>query len=646
MDGIKRAVISNVMPAVDGGQFAVKTIVDLPLKISADIFADGHDTLAAAVLIKHVTDKQWIEQPLQAHHNDHWFTSFIPQKIGIYQFRIVAWVDKFKSWQKGFEKKMAANQPLDVELAAAHTILTDAGLLATGKNKAALQAFITRLSEAADIQEKAHIALDKDIANLLNKCRDKNSVTTHPQTFEIAVDRKKALYSTWYELFPRSASTEVEKHGTFADVAKLLPRISKMGFDVLYLPPIHPIGEQHRKGRNNSLTATPDDPGSPWAIGNAKGGHKAIHPELGNIKDFRKLIDEGKKHNIEIAMDIAFQCAPDHPYLKEHPEWFKWRADGTVQYAENPPKKYEDIVPFDFESRDWRALWQELKSVLEYWISNGVNIFRVDNPHTKAIPFWAWVIKEIKAAHPEVLFLAEAFTRPRIMEHLAKIGFTQSYTYFTWRTTKHDLEEYVTELTKTNLKNYFRANFWPNTPDILTEELVHGGENIHIIRLLLTATLSSSYGIYGPVYEYTVNDPMPGKEEYNHNEKYELKNWDWEKYSKTREIITRTNRIRAAHTALQATANITFAKTDNEHIICYVKRDEVNDDTLIIAVNLDPRHTQKAHITFPPDAIGRAGESMYTVHDLLSGDTYQWHGPTNYVELNPYDMPAHILHLV
>ncbi len=645
MDGVKRAIIANVMPAVDCGQFAVKAIVGEALTISADIFADGHDSLAAAVLIKHAADKQWTEHALKAHHNDHWYYLFTPQKTGLYQFRVLAWIDRFGSWQKDFAKKKDGKHDLNVEVATGVSLLADLLRSATGKTKATLQTLMAKLSSNPDIEEKSSIMLDESINDLFRRCRDKSTTTLHPQTFEITVERKRAAYSTWYELFPRSAATDPGKHGTFKDVIRLLPRIAALGFDVLYMPPIHPIGVTHRKGRNNSLIAEPNDPGSPWAIGNSDGGHKAIHAELGTIKDFRKLVDEAKKVNIEIALDIAFQCSPDHPYLKEHPEWFKWRSDGTVQYAENPPKKYEDIVPFDFESRDWQNLWEELKSVIEYWISNGVSIFRVDNPHTKAIPFWQWAIKGIKSVHPDVIFLAEAFTRPRIMEHLAKIGFTQSYTYFSWRNSKHDLEEYVTELTKTNVKYYFQPNFWPNTPDILTEELVHGGENMHLIRLILAATLSSSYGIYGPVYEYNVNDPMPGKEEYNNNEKYEIKNWDWDRYTKTRELVARVNRIRAKHPALQATANITFAKTDNEQVICYIKRDETTGDTLIIAVNLDPYHAQSAHVTFDPKAAGR-NDQPYTIHDLLTGDKYQWQGGVNYVALDPYDMPAHILHLI
>jgi starch synthase (maltosyl-transferring) len=416
-----------------------------------------------------------------------------------------------------------------------------------------------------------------------------------------------------------------------------------MGFDTLYFPPIHPIGEEKRKGKNNSLTAGREDPGSPWAIGNRLGGHKAIHPELGTLKDFQDLIAEARKLDIEIAMDIAYQCAPDHPYVKEHPQWFKWRPDGTVQYAENPPKKYEDILPFNFETEDWKNLWQELRSVIEYWIDKGVTVFRIDNPHTKSFAFWEWMIGEVRAKFPEVIFLAEAFTRPRIMERLAKAGFNQSYTYFTWRNTKKELEEYMTELTKTDMRYYFRPNFWPNTPDILPPEITFGGEVAHIRRLILAATLSSNYGLYGPVYEFGFTQPMHGKEEYIDNEKYELKHWDWNQYTRIKELITRVNRIRKQNTALQDTYNIEFAETTNEQIICYTKRDKRTGNLLVIAVNLDDHNTQSAQVKLPMEKIGLSWSEPYTVRDLLSGDKCKWQGEWNYVQLNPYEMPAHIL---
>jgi len=643
--GKKRVIISNVLPSVDDGLFPAKAIVNQKLDISADIFADGHDEIAASVLIKYRTEKPWSEYSLTLVNNDHWIYSFTPTKIGTYQFQILAWIDTFTSWKNGFEKKYSAGQDIDVELKIGLQVVEDALKRSTGKSKIQLQQWLNLLNEAESIEDKVNLIRNNTITEALYKCTDKNKATIYPKVFEITVERKRAGFSTWYELFPRSTSETPGTHGTFNDVIKLLPRISRMGFDVLYFPPIHPIGKVNRKGKNNSLRANDNDPGSPWAIGNEKGGHKEIHSKLGTLKDFKKLIQESKKHGLEIAMDIAFQCAPDHPYVLKHPSWFKWRPDGTVQHAENPPKKYEDILPFNFESDDWEDLWKELKGVMEYWIENGVSIFRVDNPHTKAIPFWEWVIKEIKDQHPETIFLAEAFTRPRIMEHLAKIGFTQSYTYFTWRHTKKELEEYVTELTRTDLKYYFRPNFWPNTPDILTPELTEGKENGHIIRLLLAATLSSSYGIYGPVYELNIDEPMPGKEEYMHNEKYEIKHWNWDFYTKTYEIISRINRIRKENASLQSTANIRFAETTNEQIISYVKFDAEYKNILIIAVNLDPYDTHSADIQLPL-LEGFKWEDNITVHDLLSGDKYQWSNDRNYVEINPYDIPAHVLRVV
>jgi starch synthase (maltosyl-transferring) len=455
-----------------------------------------------------------------------------------------------------------------------------------------------------------------------------------------------AGFSSWYELFQRSESPEPGRHGSFKVVKALLPRISALGFDVLYFPPIHPIGRLKRKGRNNSLTAAESDPGSPWAIGNELGGHKAIHPELGTLKDFKDLVGAAKKAGIEIALDIAFQCAPDHPWVKEHPQWFRWRPDGTVQYAENPPKKYEDILPLHFETEDWQSLWQELKSVFDYWIAQGVSVFRIDNPHTKSFAFWEWVIGAIRREHPEAIFLAEAFTRPRLMERLAKSGYTQSYTYFTWRNTKRELEEYLTELTKTDKRHYMRPNFWPNTPDILHHELTVGGEQIHLIRFILAATLSSNYGLYGPVYEFGINEQYPGKEEYIDNEKYEIRHWDWRRLTKTAEVIARVNRIRRQNPALQATDNIEFVHTTNDQVICYVKRDAASGNTLIIAVNMDPHQTQGAHVHIPPNLLGLQDAYSYNIKDLLSGDSYTWHGDTNYVQLNPHDMPAHIFEVI
>lgn len=638
----RRVIISNIQPTVDFGKYPAKIVVNQPVKISADIFTDGIDRIAATLLYRHNSVKTWKEITLQPANNDRWEIELVPEKTGKFYFQVTAWIDQFATWQSNIQKKFQAEQDILVDLKGGVGLAEDAWQRATGKDQKVLSNWMQALSNVTDGQAGFELSKDSAIETLLCKYRDKNRATTYPHIFELFAEPEKSVYSTWYELFPRSTSEEPGKHGTFNDVIKLVPGIAKMGFDVLYLPPIHPIGFNHRKGKNNSLTASENDPGSPWAIGSEKGGHKEIHPELGTLKDFKKLIVTATKHGLSIAMDIAFQCSPDHPYVKKHPEWFKWRADGTVQFAENPPKKYEDILPFDFESSEFESLWMELKSVLSYWAECGIRIFRVDNPHTKSMLFWEWVIREMKAEYPDLIFLAEAFTRPRIMEHLAKIGFTQSYTYFAWRNTKRELEEYLNELTQTNLKYYFRPNFWPNTPDILTDELVHGGENAHIIRLLLAATMCSSYGIYGPVYELCVNEPTPGKEEYYNNEKYELKNWDWTGYTRLREIITRTNRIRKENKALQRTDNIIFAETDNDQVICYLKADETSGNIMIMVVNLDAHNTQTAHIKLPLYKVGIPYTEPFIVEDLFSGDRYDW-GEYVWVSLDPYEFPAHIL---
>lgn len=633
--GRKRVVITNISPQVNNGQYTPRWVVDDPIRITADIFCDGHDELAASIFIKHQGERQWKEFAMKPIGNDRWEVSLELTKEGLYQFKLSAWVDHFTTWKKGLLKKADAGQDIAVEKEIGALMIKAAA--ANRKDKDALLEKLEQLNEAS----AAAIAEDEKLATLMRRNRDKELDVNSDQVYNLEAERKKAAFSSWYELFPRSASEEPGSHGTFADVKKLLPRIAEMGFDVLYLPPVHPIGSSKRKGRNNSLIATENDPGSPWAIGNTDGGHKALHASLGTLKDFQSLAKEAKKKDIEIAMDIAFQCSPDHPYVKEHPQWFKWRPDGTVQYAENPPKRYEDILPFDFETDDWKALWDELKSIFEYWISKGISIFRVDNPHTKSLAFWEWCIGSIRETNPEVIFLAEAFTRPRIMEQLAKGGFNQSYTYFSWRNTKQEIEAYMKELAHTEKRFYFRPNFWPNTPDILPPLLHQGGENAHIMRLVLAATLSSNYGLYGPVYEFNIAEPMPGKEEYTDNEKYEIKHWDWNRYTRTGEIITRVNRIRRENPALHSTWNITFAETDNEQVICYVKWNADFTNIIIVVVNLDPHNTQQATVKLPMPKMNMAYDARFRVHDLLSGDKYTW-GEYNFVELRPYEMPAHI----
>ncbi len=642
--GKKRVIITNVSPKVEEGRFPAKAVAGDTITFSADIFGDGHDEIDASLLIKHSADEGWTEVPMKFVINDYWETTFKIDKTGFYEFRIQAWEDHYTTWKKGLKKKFEAGQDITVEIKIGVELLEQAAAEDAEKSTVLL-GYSNRLKTAENFEQAVTLSLSDEVAALMRSFHHKDLTSTFLKQYKIEAERKKAAFSTWYELFPRSAGKETELHGTFKDVAGLLPRISKMGFDVLYFPPIHPIGEVNRKGKNNSLTAGPEDPGSPWAIGNRLGGHKSIHPQLGTLEDFKALIAETQKYGIEIAMDIAYQCAPDHPYVKEHPQWFKWRPDGTVQYAENPPKKYEDILPFNFETDDWQNLWQELKSVIAYWAEAGIRIFRIDNPHTKAFHFWEWMIGEIRAQYPDVIFLAEAFTRPRVMERLAKAGFNQSYSYFTWRNTKDELQQYLTELTKTEMRHYFRANFWPNTPDILPPALINGGENAHIMRLILAGTLSSNYGLYGPVYEFGINAPHGTKEEYVDNEKYEIKHWDWQRYTRIGDVMTRLNRIRKQNTALQSTWNIEFADTTSDQIICYVKNDTESGNALVVAVNLDAYNTHGAHIKLPLAKLGIANDSRYKVSDLLSGEQYDWQGEWNYVQLNPYQMPAHILRI-
>jgi starch synthase (maltosyl-transferring) len=646
LDGKERVVISNISPQIEKGKYPAKRVIGESIDITADIFTDGHDEIAASVMLKHQSAGEWLEIPMDFVANDSWKATLTPEQTGNYEFQIIGWIDHYTTRKKGLVKKFNAGQDISVELEIGVEMLVHAASLTESEAESdMLKSWANQFTASRSPETAISLALSTEVEQLMRKIRETDLVTTYPETFLFEIERKKAGFSSWYELFPRSAGKETGQHGTFKDVQSLLPKIAAMGFDTLYFPPVHPIGEVKRKGKNNSLTPDPSDPGSPWAIGNITGGHKAIHPQLGTIDDFEQLVSEAKELGIEVAMDIAYQCAPDHPYVKAHPQWFKWRPDGTVQYAENPPKRYEDILPFNFENDDWENLWKELKSVIDFWIEKGVRIFRIDNPHTKAFAFWEWMIGEVREKNPEVIFLAEAFTRPRVMEKLAKIGFNQSYTYFTWRNTKWEFEQYLTELTKTDLQYYFRPNFWPNTPDILPHHLVEGGENAHIMRLILAATMSSNYGLYGPVYEYGVNTPHPGKEEYTDNEKYEIKTWDWERYSRTREIITLVNKIRNTYPALQTTWNIDFTYTNNDQVICYSKKDPSSASMLLIVVNLDAFHTQGAHIRVPLERIGMDYNQTYLVRDMLSGEKYRWQGEYNFVQLNPYDMPAHILEI-
>lgn len=638
--GQARVIIENVQPQVDGGQYPAKFTVGEFVRVSADIFGDGHDHIRAQVLFRNETSESWTTLELKHQVNDNWAASFQLHEKGFYFFTIRAWVDHLETWYDGFKKKAQAALDVHVELMEGTALLKK-----IGKGDPYLQTIAAELSDPDKYRESIEKVLSPSFQQIVHEHPLIEHETLFGKELRLVVEFKKANFSAWYELFPRSASME-GKHGTFRDVIRLLPRISAMGFDILYLPPIHPIGKVNRKGKNNNVQAQPGEPGSPWAIGSDEGGHKSVHAELGSLADFKKLIAEAKKLNIDVAMDIAFQCAPDHPYVKEHPQWFKQRPDGSIQYAENPPKKYQDIYPFNFESNDWKNLWDELRSVFEFWIEQGVKVFRVDNPHTKPIRFWEWVIADINRKHEDIIFLSEAFTRPKIMAALAKVGFTQSYTYFTWRVTREEIIEYVNELVHTASRYYFRPNFWPNTPDILPFHLQHQGENIFIIRLAMAATLSSSYGIYGPVYEFYDNLPVPGREEYLNSEKYEIKKHDWKRTNRMTDIITILNRARKAHPALQSTWNLQFCSIQAPTLLAFLKATEDLSDIFLVVINLDPHQRHSGYVQLPLDRLRLSRGINVKLHDLVTDEHYTWTQEWNYVELDPYKMPFHLFHLV
>lgn len=641
----KRIVIENVQPEIDEGRFPIKRVIGERVKVMADIFTDGHDLSTARLLYREQDAAEWQQVPMSLIENDRWGGLFCVDQLGAYQYTVEAWVDHFKTWQHDIRKKFEAGQDLSVDLLIGVRYIDEGSRRAINEDAVRLIELAEVLKNEANQERAVSVAVGQEVTQLMKKYPDLTFALRYGKALEVIVERPKALYSTWYERFSRSCSNKPERHGTFKDCERILPEIAQMGFDVLYLPPIHPIGRTNRKGKNNLPLVTPGDPGSPWAIGAEEGGHKAIHPELGTMEDFEGLVKKASEYGIELAMDLAFQCAPDHPYVKDHPEWFRLRPDGTVQYAENPPKKYEDIYPINFESEKWQELWEELKSVVLFWIDKRIRIFRVDNPHTKPFPFWEWLIAEVRKDFPEIIFLAEAFTRPKVMKRLAKLGFTQSYTYFTWRNSKKEITDYLTELTQTEQREYFRPNFWPNTPDILPEFLQYGGRPAFVIKLILAATLSSSYGIYGPAFELCVNETLPGKEEYLNSEKYEIKQWDWDQPGNLKQFIARVNRIRRDNPALQTTWNLRFFEVDNEYLLFYGKETEDGSESILVVVNLDPYHTQSGLLQIPIHEFGIAPDQPYLCHDLLSDDKYIWQGETNHVELNPHILPAYIFKL-
>lgn len=643
-DGRQRVVIEGVKPEIDGGRFPIKRVVGETVVVEADLFADGHDALSGVLLYRHDSSREWQETRFQFVTNDRWRASFPLNRIGVYHYAIRAWIDRFGSWQRDMKKRVAADQVSSIDLLVGARLLDESASRAQGTDADRLRRVAEQLrKEPRPSAEQLAAALGEEIGRLMAIYADRRFATTYGKELSVTVDRERARFSAWYELFPRSCAPEPGRHGTFTDCESRLPYIADMGFDVLYLPPIHPIGRTFRKGKNNDPNGGPDSVGSPWAIGSHEGGHKAIHPELGTIEDFRRLIRKAGDYGLEVALDLAFQCSPDHPYVKDHPEWFKKRPDGTIQYAENPPKKYQDIYPIDFETEQWETLWAELKRVVVYWVEQGVRIFRVDNPHTKAFCFWEWLIGEVKRDHPDVLFLSEAFTRPKVMYRLAKLGFTQSYTYFAWRTSKAELTEYLTELTRTEVREYFRPNFWPNTPDILTEQLQHGGRATFMSRLVLAATLGASYGIYGPAYELCEHRAIrPGSEEYLDSEKYEIRHWPIDRPDSLREFIGLVNRARRGNPALQCDDSLHFHRVDNEYLIVYSKHTEDRSNVILVVVNLSPHHVHAGWIDLDLDVLGLKPDQPFQVHDLLTNAYYLWAGSRNYVVVDPQSAPAQV----
>lgn len=648
-DGRVRVVIEGVMPSVDGGRFPAKRIIGDEVVVEADCFADGHDVLACDLRWLPPGGGAWQQVPMRALGNDRWRAAFVVDTIGTWHYTVHARVDPFLSWRHDFARRI---DPADVRIAAqsgARLIAEAAQRARPGEDRKRLATWSRQLAAAAEadapLQSIRDIALDEAAAQLAQRHPDLTLQRVDTPQLALTVERERARFSAWYEFFPRSASRD-GRHGTFADCEAWLPYVERMGFDVLYFPPIHPIGRDKRKGRNNTLDPTADDVGSPWAVGAVEGGHDAILEALGSAADFERLVRRAKDHGLELAMDIAFQCAPDHPWVQQHPGWFKKRADGSVQYAENPPKKYQDIYPLDFECDDWRGLWDALAGVFEHWAALGVRIFRVDNPHTKAFPFWEWCLARVRSTYPDTIFLSEAFTRPRVMHRLAKVGFSQSYTYFTWRNTKQELTEYFTELSRGPGRDYFRPNAWPNTPDILPGALQHGGRPAFMARVALAATLAANYGIYGPAFELLDGRALrEGGEEYLDSEKFQVRQWDLDRPESLADYIAALNQARRDNPALQRDDGLRFLRIDNEQMLAYAKVTPDGSNVVVCVVNLDPYHVQSGWLDLDMEALGLQPQQAYQLHDVLSRSYFLWHGPRNFVSLDPQRSPAHVMQL-
>jgi starch synthase (maltosyl-transferring) len=641
-----RVAIEAVEPELDGGRFPVKRVVGDVLEVAADVFCDGHDKIAASLLIRHQDEKAFTEVPLEFVINDRWAASFPLTRIGRYVYTIQGWRDLFAAWRYEVAKKHDAGLDLSLELEEGRRLIEAAAKPAKGEAKKAMQATLAAIAEAADRPgDLLALMLDEAFGALMTTHGPRTNLSGYGRELEVVVCRTRAEFAAWYELMPRSMADDPTVHGTFRDVIEKLPYVQGMGFDVLYFTPIHPIGRVNRKGRNNSLTPAPDDPGSPYAIGSPEGGHNDLHPELGTFEDFAALVEAAHDHGLELALDFAIQCAPDHPWIKEHPEWFDWRPDGTIKFAENPPKKYEDIVNVHFYREALPDIWYELRDSVLFWVDKGVKLFRVDNPHTKPFPFWEWLIREVNDRHPDVVFLAEAFTRPKVMARLAKLGYQQSYSYFTWRNTKYELTEYLTELTQGPAKDYMRPNFFANTPDINPVYLQTGGRAGFQVRLVLASTLSTLYGLYCG-YELCEATPVPGKEEYLDSEKYQIRKWDWDRPGHIRDDIRLLNGLRRNQPALQQFTNLTFLNAWNDNILCYAKATTDLSNMVLVAVNLDPNHVQSAHFEVPLWQYGLPDHASIGVEDLVTGARFTWAGKVQHVALDPHVRPYAIWRLI
>jgi starch synthase (maltosyl-transferring) len=643
-DANRRVAISAVRPEIDAGRFPVKRVVGERVTVTADLVADGHEVVVGDLLWRRAGERKWRGVPLAALGNDSFEATFTVEETGGYEYTLRGYVDEFRTWRYDLEKRLNAGQDVGTDLRIGAEVLDRVAARAGKADRAKIAAAAERLRVPA--ADRLPFALSEELLALVSEWPDLEGATAYDRVLRVTVDRERAAFSAWYEIFPRSTSPEPGRPGTFKDLMARLPYVAELGFDVVYLPPIHPIGSSFRKGKNNALTAAPGEPGSPWAIGSAQGGHTAIHPGLGTLDDFHAVLARAKELGMEVALDLAFQCSSDHPFVREHPEWFRKRPDGSIQYAENPPKKYQDIYPLDFGTADRAGLWAALREIVLFWVRQGVRIFRVDNPHTKSFAFWEWLIADVRGAHPDVIFLSEAFTRPKVMAHLAKLGFTQSYTYFTWRENRTEFTDYLTELTATDLAEYFRPNFWPNTPDILPKHLHGAGRGAFLSRFVLAATLSSSYGIYGPVFELMENVPRePGSEEYLDSEKYEVRCFDLEQRGTLRHEIALLNRIRRENVALHRNRTLRFHGTSNEQILCYSKTDGDGRNPILVFVNLEPRYVHSGFTNLYLPALSVPWDRPFTAHDLIDDRRYTWQGPRNFLELNPARFPAHVFRI-